>query len=324
LIFHGRVVNDKGEPVPNALVEPFGYSKGDFAQYGGLKDIDPLALTNDKGKFRLAIPEKGIGLYVLVSAGGFANRAFSKVTTDMPHDLELNNGVTVTGRVLKNGQPLAGAAIGLVQQNRSADHFTGDYKVATDSKGVFTILNVPANDAFYSYGLMDSLKAHGALSVRILSTKANDTKTAVGDLNVEPGYRLSGRLTLSDGKLILAGTRVLMSREDAWDNQQALVDKDGSFSFTGLPAEHYSLSANIKGYRVSSKNASFDVINPFRLLGTVKADITDLRLLYEPGEAEFSGSSDPKVHEEYQRRRDKPLQGAPEPDAKVQPAPLGK
>src|SRR5262249_49989086 len=143
LIFQGRVVDGKGDPVPNALVEPFGFGKGNSTQYGGLKDIDPLALTNDKGEFRLGLPEKGIGLSIQVSASGFATRIFSKVTADKPHDLKLNYGVTVTGRVLKDGQPLAGAAIGLVQQNRSAEHFTGDYKVATDSKGVFTILNVP-------------------------------------------------------------------------------------------------------------------------------------------------------------------------------------
>jgi hypothetical protein len=309
LIVRGRVVDEQGAPVPDALVEPFGFGKSNSVQFGGLKGFDPLALTSQKGDFRLGIPEKEITLYVQVSARGFARRNFNKLPAGKAHDLRLDHGVTVTGRTVKGGRPMPGLALGLVQESRSAMTFLGDYKAATDDNGVFTILNVPANDAFVLYGLMDSLKVHGAIAARKLQTQASDTKAEVGDLAVEPGYSLSGKLVLSDGKPIPTGTQVMVARQEAWDTQQTVVGNDGAFAFAGLPAEQYSLSANVRGYRVSAKNASLDLLNPFRLVGMVHSDITGLRLLYEIGQVKGSGKPD---HEEYQRRRNVQLRGAPE------------
>jgi hypothetical protein len=104
----------------------------------------------------------------------------------------------------------------------------------------------------------------------------------VGDLPVGVGYRLSGRVVLSDGKPIPAGVRVHVSREEAWDSQEMLVGTDGAFMFEGLPSERFTLSADVPGYRFSPKNASSGRLNQFGLLDAVKADVTDLRLLYEP------------------------------------------
>jgi hypothetical protein len=104
----------------------------------------------------------------------------------------------------------------------------------------------------------------------------------LGDLALGPAFRLSGRLELSDGKPVPAGTRVLISRREAWDSQQAVVGKDGSFAFVGLPGERYELSAQVPGYRFSPKNASAGRLDRFGRLGPLTADIIDLRLLYEP------------------------------------------
>jgi hypothetical protein len=306
------VLDEDGDPVAEAAVEPYGVGKGNGAQFGGLTGFDPLALTEAKGTFRLGVPEKGVNLYVRVSARGFATHNYSKLPAGQTNDLKLDHGVTVTGRVMKDGRPLGGVAIGLVQQSRNVETFVGDYKAATDSRGVFSIPSVPADETFFLYGLMDSLKAHGAIAARPLRTGASGSQVDVGDVAVGPGYGLRGRLVLADGKPVPAGTRVLMSREEAWDTQQAVVGTDGAFAFTGLPAEGYQLSANVRGYRVSAKNASCDVLNPFGLIGRVEADITGLKLLYEPGDLSHPSGFDQKLYEEYQRRRNAPLRGAPE------------
>jgi hypothetical protein len=88
---------------------------------------------------------------------------------------------------------------------------------------------------------------------------------------------------LADGKPVPAGTRVLLSREEAWDIQQAVVDKEGRFAFTGLPPEQYGLTVNVEGYHLSPKNASMDLLNDFQLLGVVREEPVGLRLLLEPG-----------------------------------------
>ena len=105
---------------------------------------------------------------------------------------------------------------------------------------------------------------------------------------------------------------MLLGREEAWDTQQAVVDKEGCFLLTGLPAERYHLSANVEGYHLSPKNASLDLLNGFKLVGMVRDDIEGLSLLLEPGpELVRQLNYDAKCFEEYRRRHEATLQGAP-------------
>jgi hypothetical protein len=311
LVFRGRVLDEKGFPVPGAAVEPCGFRKGDRGQFGGLKGFDPLALTNDRGEFRLGIPERDIQLHVRVSAPFLARRNVGGLAAGRAHDLTLVTGVTVRGRIVKGGRPVPGAAVGVVQKDRDVEKFVGEYRAAADADGVFRIPNVPPNDTFVAYGLMDSLKDLGAVAAWTLKTGATGAAADVGDLAVTPGLRLSGRLVLSDGKPVPGGTRVMLSREEAWDSQQAVAAADGSFTFVGLPAEQFHLSANAKGYVASPKNASYELLNGFGLFGRVDADISGLLLLMDPGgrSSPPDFNKDPKLYEEYKRRREAPLRG---------------
>jgi hypothetical protein len=296
------------------VVEPFGFGKGDGAQFGGLKGFDALALTNGKGAFRLGVPERRLTVYVQVSAPFMATRNFRQLLVGpKPHDLTLCVGVTITGRLVKGGKPLAGVAVGAVQKDRNAETCVGHFEAATDARGVFQIRNVPPEDALALYGLMSSLRTHGAVGVREVRTGKSGSVSDVGDLDVGAGHKLSGRVVLADGKPVPPGTRVLLSREEAWDIQQAVVDEEGRFAFTGLPPEYYGLTVNVRGYHLSPKNASMDLLNDFQLLGVVREEVVGLRLLLEPGpRPESQPRSDAKFYEEYHRRRQAPLRGAPE------------
>ena len=57
LVLRGRVLDEDGKPVPQAVVEPYGFGKGNTTHFGRLKGFDPLAVTNNKGEFRLGVPE---------------------------------------------------------------------------------------------------------------------------------------------------------------------------------------------------------------------------------------------------------------------------
>jgi hypothetical protein len=313
LVLKGRVLDENGKPVPQAAVEPFGFRKGDRGQFGGLKGFDPLAVTNKKGEFRLGVPEKGLAIYVQVNAPFKAPRKFPKLAAGAgPHDLTLFEGITVRGRVVQGGKPLAGVAVGAAQKDRNMETFVGDFQAATNATGAFEIRNVPVEDVLTLYGQLSSLGKHGAVTAREVRTGKSGSVSDVGDLEVKPGHRLSGRVVLADGKPVPAGTRVMLSREEAWDTAQAVVDKEGRFAFIGLPGEQYSLSVNVKGYHLSPKNASVDLLNGFRLLGVVREDSAGLRLLLEPGpEPARESRSDAKFYEEYQRRRNAPFRGAP-------------
>jgi hypothetical protein len=70
-------------------------------------------------------------------------------------DLTLCLGVTITGRLVKGGKPLAGVAVGAVQKDRNIETYIGHFEAATDARGVFQIRNVPPEGALALYGLIN-------------------------------------------------------------------------------------------------------------------------------------------------------------------------
>jgi hypothetical protein len=273
-----------------------------------------LAVTDDDGVFRLGVGQDGDALYLSIKAPSLANLQTKPLDAGpTTHTITLGPGLTVSGRVVQDGKPLADVGLGMVQTDRNVIGYLGHFEFATDRAGGFAFANIPPMQSWYLYGLMDGLKSHGSIPIRTIKTEAHGSTLELGDIEVRPGYKLTGRLVLADGKPLPADTRILASREGAWDSQTATVGPDGRFSFSGLPPERLSLSTNIRGYHPSPKNASFDILNRMGLLGTVQGDIDDLRFLLEPGsrpEIDYSRFNRDD-YAEYGRRRDNPLRGAP-------------
>lgn len=106
----------------------------------------------------------------------------------------------------------------------------------------------------------------------------------MGDLPVARGSRVRGRVLLADGKPLPPGTRLLVSREEAWDSRLVELGPDGRFAMAGLPAERYRLAVSVPGYRVSPANRSVDPDVPGSLLGTIDRDVDSLAIQLEPGQ----------------------------------------
>ena len=94
------------------------------------------------------------------------------------NDLTLYAGVTMTGRLVKEGKPLVGVAVGAAQIDRSAETFVGAFQAATDADGKFTLRNLPHEDQLVLYGLMDSLRKHGAVATRNVRTGASQSSAS--------------------------------------------------------------------------------------------------------------------------------------------------
>ena len=162
---------------------------------------------------------------------------------------------------------MAGVTVGISGANRSAGEYVGHFEVSTGPSGAFALMNVPPETDYVIYGTMNSLKDRGAIAARPLRVGKDGETTDAGDLSVGPAHRLAGRVVLADGAPVPENTRLLVSREKAWDSMQVTLDKDGGFDTGGIPAETVSLSVRLKGYRVSSQNKSLDPMN-LRILGT--------------------------------------------------------
>ena len=319
-VLRGRVVDAHGDPVAHALLEPRGKKLDQGMVVGGIPDVDTLAISDEHGEFALACSEPGETLLLLVSARAFASRMSPWIVAGGEVDtIALDRGVTLTGVVQKNGQPLGGVELGIQQQNTSAEVDLGARTVGTTSAGRFTFVNVPANEACFLYGLVATLKPHGSLAARPLATGAPGTTIDVGVLPVEPGYRLAGHIELSDGTPLPAGLRLVLGREQAWDPQIAEVRADGSFAYEGLPAELYSLYGRIPGYVLSPENESYDFLNHVGLLGRLEGDVRDLVLFFEPGvETRESPKFDKSLFERYEALCKSPLRGVAM-EAKMEP-----
>jgi hypothetical protein len=146
---------------------------------------------------------------------------------------------------------------------------------------------VVSDEEMYVYGIMTSLKDHGAIAAKKISVGINKTATDAGDLVIGAGHRLSGRLTLDDSKPIPAGTRLLVSRENAWDTQVVEVDANGGFVTDGLPTEVYSVTVRLRGYRLSDKNRSLDRMNGLSLKGLIDRDVAGINILMVSGDPQF-------------------------------------
>lgn len=304
----GRVLDQSGKPVFGAVVN-FDFFYGDEANCGGeCEGVDHIAVTDRDGRFLLASEKRFDWMTVNVEARSFARQKFFQLASTETHDLKLSEGASVQGRVVKDGQPINGIEVGLVSVDRS-ENFTGDYSVATDANGRFDLVNIPPYHAYQIYTTMNSSGERGCVPSRIIRAAGDGTTRDTGDLQVQPGLRLTGRVVLSDGKRVPAHTRVQIGRRDAWDFQTVEAGEDGGFTATGLPPESCYLSVRVPGYTISARNESLDRLNGGSLMGLVEKD-TDITVLLEPGE--FKRPHPNQVGSVYGDRNpaDEPLRGA--------------
>ena len=305
----GSVVNAEGHAVEGAVVEMSGIETRDGGgEWGSIDGVDPLAVTDERGEFLITAKRPFDTMDVKVSARTFADKLFTKVPKGAPNKLVITDGASLTGRVLSQGQPLAGVSVGVSAVERQSQKYLGHFEIATGPGGRFLLANLPPDADFWLYTLMDTMKQYGAVPIQKIHTGKDDESTDAGDLVAMPAHRVAGRVILADGGLLPEKTRMVQSREEAWDSLQLTLDPNGNFNATNVPDEMITLSLRLKGYHVSARNLSLDALNPYRLIGKVDRDITNLDFLFEKGPEPRPdyGHMDP----DYNESRTRPLRGA--------------
>ncbi len=282
-VMRGVVLDPAGKPLAGARVSARMFRTDAYSGFS--PDIfDPVAVTNLRGEFVLTSKSPITDADLCIEGNGVAPRIVpGRKPEANPHTIKMTAGATLTGRLVRDGKPVAAATVGLVQANRSSTTFLGDTSIGTDAQGKFAFLNVHADENYFVYGLMGSFTDGGAVAAKAVRVGGEGATTDAGDLPVVRGHRIKGQVILADGKAIPPKTRLLVSREDAWDSKGAELDGEGRFEITGLPTERYSLNISLRGYRISSKNHSADSQVAGRLIGTIDQDIDLLKILMEPG-----------------------------------------
>jgi hypothetical protein len=237
----GVIVDPEGKPVAGAILAPRGgYTLRNDRTIGPMENVALSVVTNEQGEFKIDTLIPVDALDVEVRAKGFVPYLFQQVAVGHRQTLALERGVTIVGRVVRDGRPLSGVAMAVTWTKWLSDGFWGPWEALTDQDGHFEIPNVSAHRAIFLYGKMSSLTGRGALPRESFTTGDNgstlDVGAIKGDLNVERGFTVFGRVILSDGKPVPKGSRVNLVRAGCADNQTVEIGGNGEFAICDVPA----------------------------------------------------------------------------------------
>jgi len=274
-VVRGKVIDASGTAMPFALVEADGAT---FLQdgvpqtmFGGTRDM--LAVTNEQGEFDLASARGATKLFLRVSARGKASRLVTANTGLDPKIITVTDGASIRGRVLKNGKPLRGVELGLITIGRSLPGTYPEERVSTDDKGRFLFTNVPPARVWDVYAKMESLAGHGTMAPLQCATQRDGQDVDVGDIRLQKGVTLSGRVELTDGKPVPAGMRLLIQSR-GWDSQTIPLGENASFVVHGLMPGAYVIYPAVQGYRTPDGD-SLEVL--------ARRDVSNYVVRLEPG-----------------------------------------
>ena len=143
--------------------------------------------------------------------------------------------------------------------------------------------------------------------------------TDLGDIELEPGIVLSGRVVLADGKPVPPHTHIMINRLRACDISEQEPAPDGSFRFEALPRETVEVSIRLAGCELSTQNESLlrdHGDSRQSLAGRLEQD-TRLRIVLEPvgGRKRAEPPRSPEDWSAFNAQQDivrsEPLRGAP-------------
>lgn len=288
----GMVIDENGKPVPGATISPEGVGMGEMTRWGGNDAVvEPLAVADDGGRFILFCKSNNVDTVYATAEGRGVAKQWVTLKPGGDYLLKLPEGVTLTGQILRDEQPVKGISVSATTTERECGKYFNCDSVATDTNGHFTLMNVPPNREFVVFTSMKSLQGTGTLPNKIITTGDSGQTQDMGRLEIQPAFTISGRVVLSDGKPVPADTRIFLGREKAMDSLETKLNADGEFEFKGVPAESITMSVRIKGYRLSKRNPSLDWLNG-AILGRMSGDIRNFTILLEPGAWQYNQTDD--------------------------------
>jgi hypothetical protein len=255
-VVRGLVVDGKGKPVKDAVVEQEGVGfsgRGGVGHAFGPRDwIDLMAVTNEQGEFEMAYAKPAVEMILRVSPRGMAQKLFTEPTGPDRKTMTVTDGATIFGRVLQpDGKPAANVEIGVLSTSRRSGTTYPEMVIGTREDGTFAMTNVPVGRILNVYPKMESLAPLGfAGNPEPIETKDDGQEIHMADLKLIPSYALHGKVVLSDGAAIPKEMHVTIGSDTGMDMQMVALAPDGSFEFKGLSKGVYTLSPAVRNYQL--------------------------------------------------------------------------
>jgi protocatechuate 3,4-dioxygenase beta subunit len=228
----GQVVNEKDEPVPNAVVL---LSQQGSAFRGGQQH----ERTGEDGTFLFGTVEPGSYTLMARQRGALPSEertlAVTKGQAVSAVTLVLRRGATVEGQVFSNdGNPVHGARVGSVQSssmnpmNPMASLFVS---AETDGDGHYRLEGVPPG----SLSLEANHPGHSR-AVRDLEVRPGTNRL---DFTLESGTEVAGRVVTALGEPIAGAAVQLMGMSGRFGGPEAVTGGDGVFRIPSVPSGSY-------------------------------------------------------------------------------------
>ena len=217
--FAGQVLDADGVPLVGATVTPLC-----------LRGKRPKAIRTDAmGRYVVKSNAKDsledAPQAIRVEAPGLATRIMPLRDKEVT-SVQLNEGSAVSGRVLYRGRPLEGVIIRprstsyfppeLMYEGRPLDEvvikteFHGHWQATTDEGGRFRFENIPQDGEYDLFFTMATLQNFGAIPPRHVKVGPDAVEVEAGDISVEPGHKVAGRIELADGRPVPEGAVVFV------------------------------------------------------------------------------------------------------------------
>ena len=341
LIIRGRVVGPDGGGVAGALVSPI------------LNQVREKQIkTLPGGAFSFTIDEAHSDLGIKVEAAGLASKTFWKLFRRQGTDqatmvgqppsfvepdgginepLRMGVGAVVTGRVVKGGKPVEGirmivqhpATVVVRERDSTPVRPLEDRETKTDTEGRFRIPFVSAELECSIFSAPGSLADHQTVPPRSFHSGRDGTTVDLGDFDVRPGRRVTGRVILADGKVPPLKAKLVVLPHFA-SELTCELDSNGRFEINGVPDGivyvyvtqkiGIGIASDLPGYRLSTHNKCLDPTFPDRLQGMVNEDITDLTIQLDRGEAPEAAAMipygiDPARVADFEQAKNGPIAG---------------
>ena len=248
----GRLVSPEGVPVAGAAITINRNAQMITLPQPTTGAVTPSTVSDLEGGFALHIPGPMSSVTVKIEASGYApslSPALHVGRTNPP--IQINAGTSLTGRLVANGEPVAGLMLEVVQQNRSLGNLITPRKTRTAEDGTFRIDLLPPMAEFTLCSPLGQ-STGTALPVTLVTTPRAGMLADLGDVAVGPSHRLTVKLISFGGQPIPTGARCYLKQKHASSpDYQSFSSSNGyTLTFQGVASEVVELGIAVDGYEV--------------------------------------------------------------------------
>lgn len=220
-VLRGKVTKTDGTPAANALVTAI------FAEQSRFFDV----VADGQGAFRTGTLPAGKYAVVAMQAGLLPDHVTVRDDSDESLALELSVPRTLSGTVVREGAPVAGATVKLEGMHRKRS-------VVTDAQGAFQVERLRPGH----YEL--AAESGSGLAAASTTISKHEDRTGVV-LTLGRGVSVTGLVTDARGSA-LAGVALAISEKEDW--RRATSDEQGKFALPVVSEGKHWLWASKRGY----------------------------------------------------------------------------